>query len=180
MRHAPSWAEILSQIDWAIQTISNNEGPVVAGRNAMKNAMRRIAAGFALLLAAASSSASAATLHIVAFGDSATAGYLVPRAQAYPEQMQAALRKKGYDVAVSNAGVSGETSGGALKRFDRAIAPDTRIAIVEFGTNDLRLHVPARKMHANLNEIVRTLRARHRGDARGARQPRSVCPRPRQ
>jgi acyl-CoA thioesterase-1 len=126
----------------------------------MKNAMRRIAAGFALLLAAASSSASAATLHIVAFGDSATAGYLVPRAQAYPEQMQAALRKKGYDVAVSNAGVSGETSGGALKRFDRAIAPDTRIAIVEFGTNDLRLHVPARKMHANLNEIVRTLRAR--------------------
>jgi acyl-CoA thioesterase-1 len=121
--------------------------------------MLRITAGFAMLLAA-SVPASAATLRIVAFGDSATAGYLVPRAQAYPEQLQAALRKNGYDVMVSNAGVSGETSGGALRRFDRAIAPDTRIAIVEFGTNDQRLHVSAQKMRANLNEIVRTLRAR--------------------
>ena len=119
-------------------------------------------AGFAALVCviALSFPASARPIHIVAFGDSATAGYLVPRAKAYPAQLQAALRRRGHDVAVENAGISGDTTAGALRRFDDAIAPGTDIALVEFGTNDLRLHVPAAKMRANLNEIVRTLRAR--------------------
>ena len=121
--------------------------------------MLRLIATFAWLLAA-TFAASADPIHIVAFGDSATAGYLVPRAQAYPAQLQAALRKKGYDVAVSNAGISGDTTAGALRRFDNAIAPGTKIAIVELGTNDLRLRVPPQRLRAILNEIVRTLRAR--------------------
>lgn len=104
--------------------------------------------------------ASARPIHIVAFGDSATAGYLVERAQAYPAQLQTALRQKGHDVEVVNAGVSGDTTAGALKRLDMAIAPGTDIALVEFGTNDLRLRLPAPKMRANLREIVRTLRRR--------------------
>lgn len=61
-----------------------------------------------------------------------------------------------------HAGISGDTTSGALRRFDTAIGPDTKIAIVEFGTNDLRLRVPAAKKRANLNEIVRMLRARGR------------------
>ncbi len=69
--------------------------------------------------------------------------------------MQALLRKKGYDVSVTNAGVSGDTTAGALARFDAAIAPGTDIALVEFGTNDLRMHVPPQRMRANLSEIVR-------------------------
>jgi acyl-CoA thioesterase-1 len=121
--------------------------------------MRKVVAVLALLLLA-SAAARAEPVHIVAFGDSATAGYLVPRDQAYPAQLQRALRAKGYDVAVTNAGVSGDTTAGALRRFDEAIAPGTKMTIVEFGTNDLRLRVPAAKMRANLNEIVRTLRAR--------------------
>jgi acyl-CoA thioesterase-1 len=121
--------------------------------------MLKVFAVMALLLAA-SAAARAKPLHIVAFGDSATAGYLVPRDKAYPAQLQRALRAKAYDVAVTNAGISGDTTAGGLQRFDAAIAPDTKIAIVEFGTNDLRLRVPPAKMRANLNEIVRTLRAR--------------------
>jgi acyl-CoA thioesterase I len=104
--------------------------------------------------------ALARPIHIVAFGDSATSGWLVAPKDAYPAQLQALLRKKGYDVTVENAGVPGDTTRGALRRFDQAIGPDTDIAIVEFGTNDLRLHVPQQRMHANVSEIVRTLRKR--------------------
>jgi acyl-CoA thioesterase-1 len=114
--------------------------------------------GFWLFFAAGT--AHARPLHIVAFGDSATSGWLVPHQQAYPAQLQALLRKNGYDVVVENAGVPGDTTAGALKRFEAAIAPGTDIALVEFGTNDLRRHVPPQRMRANLNEIVRSLRKR--------------------
>ena len=114
----------------------------------------------AMIVSAAASVSDAATIHIVAFGDSATAGYLVPPNDAYPAQLQRALRGKGYDVEVSNAGVNGDTTAGALRRFDAAIAPGTDIAIVEFGTNDLRMRVPIKTVEARLAEIIRTLRAR--------------------
>jgi acyl-CoA thioesterase I len=116
-------------------------------------------AAFALLLAAINA-ASARPIHIVAFGDSATAGYLVPREQAYPAQLQTALRKKGYDVIVANEGVKGDTAAGALRRFDFAIAPGTDVAIVEFGTNDLRAGASMRTVRARLRELIRALHAR--------------------
>ena len=115
------------------------------------------------LLNALNATALARPIHIVALGDSATSGWLVPRKDAYPAQLQAVLRKKGYDVVVENAGAPGDTTASALKRFDAAIGPDTDIAIVELGTNDLRLHVPALRMRANLSEIVRTLQKRRVG-----------------
>jgi acyl-CoA thioesterase-1 len=117
-------------------------------------------AAIAVLLTAITA-AQARTIRIVAFGDSATYGYLVDRKDAYPAQLQAALRAKGHDAEVSNAGVNGDTTLGALRRFDAAIGPGTDIAIVEFGTNDLRMRVPKKTMEARLSEIVRTLRARH-------------------
>ena len=120
---------------------------------------RKIAIAVAFLLAFGLP-AFARTLTIVAFGDSATAGYLVARKDAYPAQLQAALRAKGYDVEVHNAGVNGDTTAGALRRFDMAIAPGTHIAIVEFGSNDLRNRVPMKTIAARLSEVIRTLRAR--------------------
>jgi acyl-CoA thioesterase-1 len=117
-----------------------------------------------LLVAAALLAASAAqarTVQIVAFGDSATAGYLVPHKDAYPAQLQAALRAKHHDVEVRNEGVNGETTLGALRRFDAAIAPGTDIVLIELGTNDLRMHVPRRTMEERLAEIIRSLHARH-------------------
>jgi acyl-CoA thioesterase I len=121
----------------------------------------RFVLGLAIFsLTAASINAAASSLRIVAFGDSATFGWLVPRKDAYPAQLQTLLRKKGYDVTVENVGVPGDTTAGALRRFDAAIAPGTDIAIVEFGTNDLRMRVPAKRMRSNLAEIVRSLRKR--------------------
>ena len=119
----------------------------------------RLVATALVILAVLTATASAAT-RIVAFGDSATYGYLVPRGQDYPAQLQAALRAKGHDVIVSNQGVNGDTTGGALSRLDAAIDPGTDIAIVEFGANDLRRHLPQQRMRTNLVEIMRTLRAR--------------------
>jgi acyl-CoA thioesterase-1 len=104
--------------------------------------------------------ALAAPLHIVAFGDSATSGWLVRRNQAYPAQLQRMLRAKGYDATVKNAGIPGDTTAGALKRLDLAVDPGTAIALVELGTNDLRLRVPRTTMEKNLAAIVHTLKQR--------------------
>jgi acyl-CoA thioesterase I len=104
--------------------------------------------------------ALARPIHIVAYGDSMTAGWLVARKDAYPAQLQAALRKKGYDVAVDNAGINGGTFTDALLHFDEAIAPGTDIAIVEFGTNDLRRGASMKTVRSRLTEIVRALRER--------------------
>jgi acyl-CoA thioesterase-1 len=121
--------------------------------------MLRLSAVLAFLIAAGFS-AAAEPIRIVAFGDSATAGWLVARKDAYPAQLQAALRKRGYDAVVENAGVNGDTTAGALKRFDAAIGPGTDIAIVELGTNDLRLRASMQTVRSRLTEIVGTLRAR--------------------
>ena len=114
----------------------------------------------ALLLLLTATAATAAPVKIVALGDSATAGWLVAKKDAYPAELERQLRAKGHQVEIRNAGVSGDTSAGALKRLDIAVDPDTDIVLVEVGTNDLRLHVPAVKMRANIAEIVRTLQKR--------------------
>jgi acyl-CoA thioesterase-1 len=114
----------------------------------------------ALVLATAGP-AAAATVHIVAFGDSATAGYLVPHRDAYPAQLQAALRAKGHDVRVLNAGRNGDTTFGALERIDTAVPPNTDIVIVEFGTNDRRYRTPLHTVRANLDQLLRRLNERH-------------------
>ena len=115
----------------------------------------------ALALARRSAAAPADTIQIVAFGDSATAGYLVARKDAYPAQLQAALRAKGYDVEVHNAGVNGDTTAGALRRFDMAIAPGTRHRHRRVRHQRPACRVPMKTVEARLTEIVRTLRARH-------------------
>jgi acyl-CoA thioesterase-1 len=120
----------------------------------------KAAAALAILLTA-TALARARTIQIVAFGDSATAGYLVAWHESYPAQLQAALRARGYDAVVRNEGMSGDTTAGALRRFDTAIGPGTDVAIVEFGTNDLRRHVPVHTVQSHLLDIVDTLRARH-------------------
>ncbi len=113
-----------------------------------------------VLLLASLNVAQARPVHIVAFGDSLTSGWLVAREKAYPAQLQTRLRKKGYDVAVKNAGIAGDTAAHALKRFDLAIDPGTDICIVEFGINDRRSGASLAQVRARLTEIIRALHAR--------------------
>jgi len=75
-------------------------------------------------------------LKIVALGDSLTAGLGLPARDAFPAKLQAALKTKGYDVTIVNAGVSGDTAAAGLERLDWSVPDDADAAIVELGAND--------------------------------------------
>lgn len=81
-------------------------------------------------------SAWAKPLKLVALGDSLTAGFGVAPADSFPAQLERALRAKGHDIDVLNAGVSGDTIAAGLERFDWSVPEDTDAAIVELGAND--------------------------------------------
>ena len=80
--------------------------------------------------------AQTAPMVIVALGDSLTAGYNLDLDDAFPVKLEAALRKRGHDVRIHNAGVSGDTSSGALSRLDWALPEKADGVIVELGAND--------------------------------------------
>jgi acyl-CoA thioesterase-1 len=75
-------------------------------------------------------------VNIVALGDSLTAGYGLASKDAFPAKLAQALAAKGIVVAVSNAGVSGDTMSGGLGRLDWSVPPETDAVILELGAND--------------------------------------------
>ena len=91
---------------------------------------------------------------IVAFGDSLTAGLGVPAEQAYPAVLAAKLKAEGYPYRVANAGVSGDTTAGGLRRLDWALRLAPEIVIVELGTNDALRGQDLATVRANLDQIV--------------------------
>ncbi|HLJ71396.1 MAG TPA: GDSL-type esterase/lipase family protein, partial [Roseiarcus sp.] len=93
--------------------------------------------GFLLALVFSAAPAAARTLHIVALGDSLTAGLGLPAGQSFAAVLQQKLRAKGYDVAVENAGVSGDIAADGLARLDWATPDGTDAVIVELGANDM-------------------------------------------
>ena len=115
----------------------------------------------ASMWASLSPSATAAEpLRIVALGDSLTAGYGLAEKEAFPVKLQAALRAKGHDVEVINAGVSGDTASGGLARLDWSVSDTAEAVILELGANDaLRATDPATTRKA-LNETLRKLTQR--------------------
>jgi acyl-CoA thioesterase-1 len=111
---------------------------------------------FALLLAT--------PLHattIAALGDSLTAGLGLPPEQGFTAQLQDWLRAKGADVTVANAGVSGDTSAGALARLDWTLAPDVKALIVNIGANDMLRGQDPAQTRANIDAILKATTARH-------------------
>jgi acyl-CoA thioesterase-1 len=73
---------------------------------------------------------------MVVLGDSLSAGYGLPAGAAFPERLAVALKAKGIDVAMINAGVSGDTASGGLGRLDWSIPEGTEAVILELGAND--------------------------------------------
>lgn len=112
-----------------------------------------------LVNAAWGATALAEPVRILALGDSLTAGYNLAAQEAFPAQLEKALRDAGYDVAVINAGVSGDTSAGGLARLDWVLSessPD--LAIVELGANDGLRGLDPAHTGANLTAIIERLR----------------------
>jgi acyl-CoA thioesterase-1 len=118
----------------------------------------------ALAFAAAlvmASPASARTLRLVVLGDSLTAGLGLPPGKAFPDRLEAALRAKGFDVKVVNAGVSGDTAADGLARYDWAVPAGADALIVELGANDMLRGVKPDATKATLAAILDKARAAH-------------------
>ena len=95
---------------------------------------------------------------IVALGDSLTAGYGVAAHEAYPALLEAILRREGYRHRVVNAGVTGDTTAGGLRRVDWVLRAHPDVAIVALGGNDGLRGLSLAAMRENLERIVRRLR----------------------
>jgi acyl-CoA thioesterase I len=104
--------------------------------------------------------ARAETTTILALGDSLTAGLGVEQSQAFPARLEAALRAKGHDVTIINAGVSGDTAAQGEARLDWALTDDVDAAIVELGANDALRGLPPAQAEAALTKIVDKLQAK--------------------
>lgn len=97
---------------------------------------------------------------IVALGDSLTAGYGLPNGQSFPVQLEDALRKRGHNVRVLNAGVSGDTAAAALRRLDWALPDEADAVIVELGGNDALQGLPPEATEVALSTIVEKVQAK--------------------
>ena len=95
---------------------------------------------------------------LLILGDSLTAGYGLAASEAFPVQLEKALQQSGYNVAVVNAGVSGDTSAGGLARLEWALADAPQIVIVELGGNDALRGLPPEMTFDNLDAILERLK----------------------
>lgn len=91
---------------------------------------------------------------IVAFGDSLTAGFGVAAEQAYPARLQRRLEEQGLRYRVINAGVSGDTTAGGLRRVDWVLKSRPHFVILELGANDGLRGLNIEQTKANLEGII--------------------------
>ena len=96
-------------------------------------------------------------LRLLVLGDSLSAGYGLQPAEAFPAQLEQALRAAGYAVRVINAGVSGDTSAGGLSRLEWALTDRPHMVLVELGGNDALRGLPPEETYANLDAILARL-----------------------
>jgi acyl-CoA thioesterase-1 len=101
---------------------------------------------------------------MLAFGDSLLAGYGLREGESYPVKLEAALRARGVNARIVNAGISGETTAQGLARLPavldgQAVKPE--LVIVSLGGNDMLRGQPPAQTRANLEQILRMLKGRH-------------------
>lgn len=129
-------------------------------RSRRRKSLLALLAGLCALGALPALPVAAEPTHIVAFGDSLTAGRGLTAADSFPVKLEAALKAKGYDVRVTNAGVSGETASAGLSRLDWSIPDGVHAVILEFGGNDLLRGMPPAVTRAALEAMIRRLKQR--------------------
>jgi acyl-CoA thioesterase I len=102
----------------------------------------------------------AETRTILALGDSLTAGLGLDANYAFPAQLEKALKAKGHDVTIINAGISGDTAAQGLARVDWVLTDDVDAVIVELGANDALRGLPPQQAEAALDDIIARVKAK--------------------
>jgi acyl-CoA thioesterase-1 len=125
----------------------------------MEQIARFLKGAIAALTLVCAAEAHAADCRIAVLGDSLTAAYGLDLADGFPARLEQALRGEGYECAVLDAGVSGDTSAGGLARLDWMLADQPSHVIVELGGNDGLRALPPEQMARNLDQIVTRLEA---------------------
>jgi acyl-CoA thioesterase-1 len=131
--------------------------PMLTSRLAL---MTALVAATAFATTSAAPAQPAGAPRIVALGDSLTSGHGIGVAQAYPAILQARLAAAGFKYQVVNAGISGDTSTGAVRRLAGALRGDVRVLIVAIGANDGLRAQPVDALKSNVSRIVETAHAR--------------------
>ena len=111
-------------------------------------------------LSAPASTRAITSPRIVVLGDSLTSGRGIGKDHAYPAILQERLADAGYNYEVINEGISGDTTGRALRRYRDAIDGDVRILIVALGANDGLRGVPVNQLKSNLSTIIKDAQGR--------------------
>jgi acyl-CoA thioesterase I len=96
---------------------------------------------------------------IVAFGDSLTAGLGLQQSASYPALLQQKLDADRFNYEVVNAGVSGDTTAGGVRRIDWALDGEVRVVILELGANDILRGQSVDEMKRNLATIIERAKA---------------------
>jgi acyl-CoA thioesterase-1 len=133
----------------------------------IKSVLAAIVALTPLQTAPAAKRDGSKVITIVALGDSLTAGFGLSRKQAYPSLIAEKMREAGYEFEVVNAGWSGDTTAGGLRRLPEVLRARKKIDvfILELGINDAFRGVTIEQMRSNLQAIIDQVRARHPGVA---------------
>lgn len=101
---------------------------------------------------------------ILAFGDSLLAGYRLNDGESYPARLEQALRARGVNARIANAGVSGDTTAAGLQRLDftlKSQAEKPQLAIISLGGNDMLRGLPPEQTRENLEAILKRLTGDH-------------------
>lgn len=93
--------------------------------------------------------------HVLAFGDSLTAGYGLAPSESFAARLEARLLEQGYQVRVTNAGVSGDTTSGGLDRLPWSLEDRPQLVILELGANDGLRGMDVGRMRENLESMIR-------------------------
>lgn len=123
-----------------------------------------LAAGLAIALCAGPVAVPALAqtpMRMAVLGDSLTAGFGLPASSAFPVRLQKALKERGIETDIVNAGVSGDTASGGRDRLEWSIPQGTEAVIVELGANDALRGIDPNVTRGALEDIVRKLKARN-------------------
>lgn len=117
--------------------------------------------GPGLFAAAFPAQAQSRPVKLVVLGDSLSTGLGLPIEEAFPAKLSRALKAKGLDVEVADAGVSGDTSSAGLQRLDWSVPEGTDAVILELGANDALRGVDPKITRESLDKILRRLKERN-------------------